>query len=256
MKKWSICLPSYNNYTEIYFTIQALRLYHDLTDVEIVVVDNFGDDVLAKFCKEKGAGLIKYDRFTEITGVSAAKNRAISLAEGEFVLCMDSHILLKPGALEITPPADDFVQGPCLYNNFKQYGITWEPRWRRGMWGVWAPAVETLPAEPVEIWGTGAGLFATRRASWLGFNPGFRAFGGETGYIQEKYRQAGRRVWSDPRLIWVHYFANIGREPQFPHPMVDRVRNYILGFSELGLDLEPIKKHYGAELFEEAGGFI
>ena len=32
--KWSICLPSYNNFTEVYFTVQSLRMYHDLKDTE------------------------------------------------------------------------------------------------------------------------------------------------------------------------------------------------------------------------------
>jgi glycosyltransferase involved in cell wall biosynthesis len=250
--RWSICLPSYDNLTEVYFTIQSLRLYHDLTDAEIIVVDNFGDDALANFCANKGAGLIRYERYTDVVGVSAAKNRAIALARGEYVLCMDSHILLKPGALDISIPGDDFVQGPCLYNHFNTYGITWEPNWKKGMWGTWAPSVKTLPAEPVQIWGTGAGLFACRRESWLGFNPEFRAFGGESGYIQIKYRQAGRRTWCDPRLVWIHYFGNVGRKIPFPHSMVDRVRNYILGFKELGLDLEQIRGHFGDGIYQMA----
>lgn len=231
-------------------------MYHDMTDAEILVVDNFGDNVLSDFCFHKGQGVVRYERFTDVTGVSAAKNRIFELARGEFVLVLDSHILLKPGALDITPPGDDLVQGPCLFNDLVRYGISWERKWRSGMWGTWSPSVAELPKEPVEIWATGAGCFACRRDSWLGFNPGFRAFGGETGYIQEKYRKAGRRVWCDPRLVWIHYFCNAGRKIPFPHKMVDRVRNYILGFQELGLDVGEIRRHFGEKLFEEARAIL
>jgi glycosyltransferase involved in cell wall biosynthesis len=277
--KWSICLPSYSNFIEVYFTIQSLRLYHDLTDCEIVVVDNFGDPALAEFCKKNGAGIIRYEKYTDVTGVSAAKNRAIEIARGEFILCMDSHILLKPGTLDRTPQSDDLIQGPCLSNDLKMYGLSWRPGWRRQMWGMWnwimsesnyAALNETeiarvqkinekgdfriaeLPTEPFEIWATGAGFFCCRRDSWLGFNPDFRAFGGETGYIQEKYRKAGLKVWCDPSKIWVHLFCNGGRKIPFPCHMIDRVRNYLIGFAELGLDTSEMENHFGPLLIKQA----
>ena len=39
--KWSICLPCYKNYTEVWFTVQSLRMHHDMKDKEIVLVDNY-----------------------------------------------------------------------------------------------------------------------------------------------------------------------------------------------------------------------
>jgi glycosyltransferase involved in cell wall biosynthesis len=277
--KWSICLPSYDNFTEVYFTVQSLRLHHDLKDCEIIVVDNFGDKILEGFCREKGAGVVRYEKYTDITGVSAAKNRAIALAKGEFILCMDSHILLRAGALDGSPWGDDLVQGPCLFNNLLDYAFEWLPVWRRQMWGIWAPSImspetfaslpeeqrikaeekikkgelkiQPLPTEPFEIWATGAGFFACRRDSWLGFNPKFRAFGGETGYIQEKYRKAGRKVWCDPRMVWVHFFSNGGRKVPFPCPKTARVRNYLLGFNELGLDTSEMETHFGPILMKQ-----
>ena len=284
--KWSICLPSYNNFTEVYFTVQSLRMHHDLTDCEIVVVDNYGDKVLENFCKAKGGlynwddfkaeypnetkenfdrlvkkksqgisiktGMIRYEKYTDITGVSAAKNQAIKIARGEYVLCMDSHILLKAGALDIVPQDDDLVQGPHLDNNLLGYKTEWFPVWRRNMWGIWGDRVDVLPERPFEIWAMGAGFFCCRRDSWLGFNPSFRGFGGETGYIQEKYRQAGQKVWCDPSKVWMHMFCTSGRPIPFPIDILDRIRNYIIGFNELGLPVEDIKKHFGNVLFEKA----
>jgi len=249
--KWTIGMPSYNNFTEVFFTVQSLRMHHDLTDCEIVVIDNFGDDNLFKFVKDNGKDVVRYEKFTDITGVSAAKNRIFEIAKGEFVLCMDSHILVKPGALDITPPGDDLMHGPLMKSAGGKYWLTWRDEWRGNMWGVWGPEVTQLPVEPVEIWAMGAGFFSCRKDSWLGFNKRFRGFGGETCYLQEKYRQAGRKVWCDPKKIWLHMFYNQGRAIPYPCRMIDRVINYILGFQELKMDIAPIKTNFPT-LFDEA----
>jgi glycosyltransferase involved in cell wall biosynthesis len=255
--KWTIGMPSYNNLTEVYFTVQSLRLYHSealKNDYEIIVVDNFGDKNLEEYIRKSGAGVVRYEKYTDITGVSAAKNRIFEIAKGEFVLCIDSHILVLPGSFDIDPPGDDMVQGPLMQAGCVHYWTHWLPVWRANMWGIWAPTVkkEQLPKEPIEIWATGAGFFACRRESWLGFNRHFKSFGGETGYIQEKYRKAGRKVWCYPNMVWQHFFNTQGRKIPYPCSMVDRVRNYLYGFEELGLDIDPIKTHYGQALVDQA----
>jgi len=242
--KWTIGMPSYNNFTEVFFTVQALREYHGLKDYEIVVVDNFGDANLQKFIKNNGAGVVRYEKYTEIQGVSAAKNKIFEVAKGEFVLCIDSHILVRKGALDVEIPNDDLYQGPLLTASRRQYLLEWLPQWRGHMWGIWAPAVNELPKEPKEIWAMGAGFFACRRTSWLKFNPGFRGFGGETGYIQEKYRQAGRKVWCHPKMVWQHLFHDEGTKIPYPIKTKDRIDNYIMGFKELGLNTDPIYEHF------------
>lgn len=250
--RWTIGMPSYNNPDEVYFTIQSLRLHHDLSDCEIVVIDNYGSDVIERFCREKGAGLVRYDRYTEKRGVSPAKNRIFEIARGEFVMCMDSHVLIKAGALDITPPGDDLVQGPCLFNDWSGYSCEWVPKWINYMWGTWTNKIDHLPEKPFEIWAIGAGFFCCRRDSWLGFNRNFRGFGGETGYIQEKYRRAGRKVWCDPTKIWVHYFCNVGKKTRFFISLSERARNYIIGFEELGMNTSEMEKHFGPQIMAEA----
>lgn len=244
--KWSICLPSYNNFTEVFFTVQSLRMYHDLKDTEIIVVDNFGDNVLANWVKNNGKNVVKYERHTDVQCGSAAKNRAIEIAKGEFVLCMDSHILVKRGALDVELDGDNFYQGPLMYSSCIKYSMAWEPVWRKHMWGIWSQSVTELPKEPIEIWAMGAGFFACRRDSWLGFNPAFRGFGGESGYIQEKYRKAGRKVYSHPKMVWMHLFHNEGTKIPYPLKLQDRIKNYLIGFRELGLDTAPIYKEFGS----------
>jgi len=246
--KWTIGMPSFNNFTEVYFTVQSIRMYHNLADYEIVIIDNFGDDCLKQFCQQSGNGILKYYRYTDISGVSYAKNKIFEVAKGDYVLVIDSHILMKPGVLDFTPPGDDMIQGPLLRADNESYMCEWLPQWRSKMWGIWAPVRKELPTAPWEIWAMGAGFFACKRTSWLGFNKNFKGFGGETGYIQEKYRKAGRKVWCYPNMVWMHLFYNQGRKIPYRLDQNDRIRNYLYGFEELGLDTEPIYKEFGMNL--------
>lgn len=105
--------------------------------------------------------------------------------------------------------------------------------------------------EPFEIPAQGLGLFTCRKDAWLGFNPHFRGFGGEECYIHEKFRQAGRRTVCLPFLRWNHRFARPDGV-KYPLHRGDKVRNYVLGFQELGLDLEPVHRHFvQANLFPQ-----
>jgi len=97
--------------------------------------------------------------------------------------------------------------------------------------------------EPFEIPAQGLGLFTCRKDAWLGFNPHFRGFGGEECYIHEKYRQAGRRNLCLPALKWLHRFSR-PNGPRYPLRTEDRVRNYVLGHQELGLDPTPVHDHF------------
>jgi glycosyltransferase involved in cell wall biosynthesis len=243
-------MPCYKNFAEVFFTVQSLKLHHKLKDTEIVVVDNSADPDIEKFSR---SARIRYEKYTDITGVSAAKNRVFDIAKGEYVLCMDSHILLAPGALENLPETDNFIQGPLVHASCLNYTYEWLPQWRGQMWGIWGKNVIELPKEPLEIWAMGAGFFMCRRDTWLGFNKNFRGFGGETGYIQEKYRQAGKKVICQPSLIWMHMFE---RKIPYPLKLIDRVINYIFGFRELNLDTKPILDNFGEELFKKAIGEI
>ena len=98
-------------------------------------------------------------------------------------------------------------------------------------------------SEPFEIPMQGLGLFFVRKAAWLGFNKNARAFGGEEGYIHEKYRRHGYKALCLPFLKWLHRFARPDGV-QYPLTLEDKLRNYILGFTELGMDLEPVRKHF------------
>jgi glycosyltransferase involved in cell wall biosynthesis len=246
---WTIGMPSFNNTDEVFWTVTSLLEMHRDVDKEIIVIDNYGSESLAKFCNTiSKKHNVHYFRHNEVQGVSYAKNKIFEHAKGEFVLCIDSHIIVRKGAFDIDPPGDDLVQGPIICSDYVNYICTWKPIWRSQMWGIWGDKSEMLPVDPFEIWGMGAGFFACRRSSWLKFHSGFRGFGGETGYIQEKYRKAGRKVWCYPNMIWKHKFYD-QTTSKIPYrvDLLDRVRNYLIGFEEIGLDTQPIVEHFGLE---------
>jgi hypothetical protein len=78
---------------------------------------------------------------------------------------------------------------------------------------------------------------------WPGFNPLFRGFGGEEGYIHEKFRQAGGRTLCLPFLRWLHRFQRPLGVP-YSNRWEDRVRNYLIGRRELGLPRDDIEAHF------------
>jgi hypothetical protein len=165
---------------------------------------------------------------------------------------MDCHVFLVPGALrrllkyfEDNPETSDLLQGPLLYDDLKSISTHLDVRWQTGFYGVWAKAADAddPDAPPFPIEAQGLGLFACRRAAWLGFNPAFRGFGGEEGYLHEKYRRAGYRVLCLPFLRWVHRFSRPMGVP-YVNIWEERVRNYMIGFAEVGLPMQPLKDHF------------
>jgi hypothetical protein len=101
----------------------------------------------------------------------------------------------------------------------------------------------------------GLGLFACRRDSWPGLNPRFRGFGGEEGYLHEKVRRGGGRTVCLPALRWVHRFNRPEGVP-YPPAWDDRIRNYLIGWRELGWDDAPVREHFRGVLGEAADRII
>lgn len=249
--KVTVGMATHDDFDGVYFSVQALRMYHDMRDVEILVIDNFGCDFTRDFMKN----WVKNGRYvhnTEVTGTSAPRDLVFREATGDLVFCIDCHVMLMPGALQKTrkyfqdhPDCRDLVQGPMMYDCLTGLNTHFDPVWRDAMWGTWGndPRGNDPEAEPFEIPMQGLGLFCSRKDAWLGFNPNFRGFGGEEGYIHEKYRQAGHRALCAPWLRWVHRF---GRPYGVTYPLKieDRIRNYFIGHDELKLDLKPIFEHF------------
>lgn len=255
MPHLTIGMASYNNFQQVWFTVQALRMYQDLTDTEILIIDNYGDDTLRDFCAANGGGQVRYVRYTDVQGTSAPRNKVFEEALGEWVMCIDSHVMLDPGTVkrfrgwaEAHDQCMDLLQGPILFDDMKTVADAWDDVWDSEMWGLWRISNYKKEFEHYDIPMMGLGLFACRKDAWLGFNPEFRGFGGEEGYIHQKYRNAGRRVLSLPWLRWLHWFSRHGDNQQpVPYPLLraDKIRNYEIGFAEVGIDPTRMREHFG-----------
>jgi hypothetical protein len=143
------------------------------------------------------------------------------------------------------PDTRDLLQGPLLYDDLKKVGSHFHPAWRAGMYGYWEsdPRADDADGVPFDIPMHGLGLFACRRGAWPGFNPAFRGFGGEEGYIHEKFRLAGGRTLCLPFLRWIHRF-NRPLGPPYRNTWTDRMRNYLIGFREVGWPTDDVIEHF------------
>jgi glycosyltransferase involved in cell wall biosynthesis len=245
--KLTIGMACYNDMNGVYFSVQALRAYHDLKDVEILVIDNYGDTILENWINAWCHGKVRYEKYLDNVGTTQPRQKVFELAKGEFVYCIDSHVMLLPGSLKLFD-TDGLIHGIMIYDDLETPVTHMESVWRGNMWGIWN-TVDVIPEEPFEIPMHGLGFFGSRKDSWLGFNPDFRGFGGEEGYIHEKYRQAGRKIYCVPWIKWLHRFGDLTPESRnYPLDMRDRIRNYLLGFEELGLDKTPIYEHFGRKM--------
>lgn len=251
----TIGMATYDDFDGVFYSVQALRMYHDLDECEIVVVDNNPTSEEGKatkaFIEQRCSDIARYVPFTEKKGSCPPRGHLFDVARGEYTMCIDSHVFLEAGAIEdlkrwlVDNPTDDLLHGPLLHNDLQRIQAThMTPQWRSEMFGTWGVDHEAMETdEPFDIPQHGLGLFCAKTSTWLKFNPRFDGFSGGEGYIHEKYRKAGRRVLCLPFLKWMHKFA---RPRGVPHrPMLEqKIKNHLIGWHELGMDLGLIWNHF------------
>lgn len=248
-KLLTIGMATYDDFDGVYFTVQALRLYHpicDTNEVEIIVIDNnpnsnHGNTNMQFMNWVKNGRYIPYT----VKKSTAVRNEIFRQAQGKYCISLDCHVLLCNGAIdallsyyEKNPNCKNIVQGPLVYDHldFDSASTHFQPGWDAGMYGKWATNHEKLSqGEPFEIPMQGLGAFSCETKNWVGFNKHFRGFGGEEGYIHEKFRQFGGKAICLPQFNWVHRF-NRPNGVQYPLIMEDRIWNYFVGWLELTQD--------------------
>jgi hypothetical protein len=70
----TIGMATHNDFNGVYFTLQALRLYQNLRDSELLVVDNYGCPATKQLVEGWVHGA-RYVLATEVRGTAAAKDR-------------------------------------------------------------------------------------------------------------------------------------------------------------------------------------
>ncbi len=102
MPRLTIGMATYNDFNGVYFTVQSLRMHHSLDDIEILVVDNKGDSDTEKFITQWVPNG-RYIKDTTVNGTSGPRNLVMKQASAPYVICLDCHVLLAAGALQISP---------------------------------------------------------------------------------------------------------------------------------------------------------
>ena len=257
MKKLTIGSAVYDDYEGVFFTYQSLRLNNmDIwDDLDLIIIDNNPDSAEGKATRQfcESTHHIRYFPYTDKLS-NSIKNEIFKHAEGEFCMSIDCHILFEPNTISKlisflgkNKDSDDLYHGPMFYDQIKGHDpcSKMDPVWRGDMLGIWATDERgnEKDNDPFEIEMHGCGVFLTRTKSWLGFNEGFRGFGGEEGYIHTKYKQQDRKIWCLPFLRWIHRF-NRPRGVPYPLRVEDKIRNYLIGHEELGLPFDDIISHF------------
>ena len=270
--KLTIGMCTYDDFHGTYFTIQAIRLYHQevLDDIEFVVIDNNPNGKHGKELKsfiEKSVPSGTYIPFSEYTGCGV-RSKLFEYANAPAVLCLDCHVLLEAGSLkklieyyDDNPDTKNLFHGPLLWEQLENklklkdgrrvqnISTEFDLTWRASMWGTWQSNDSlgyNLHDPPFEILAQGLGLFSCRKDAWLGFNKHFREFGGEEGYIHEKFRKAGHKVLCLPFLRWMHRFPR-PEGPPYPITTNARIKNYLIGHMELEIELDDMVDHFISE---------
>ncbi|OQY28177.1 MAG: glycosyl transferase [Candidatus Cloacimonetes bacterium 4572_55] len=95
----SVIIPTYNRVVMLQEAITSV-LEQTYTDFELIVVDDGSTDETQEVLRQYADRLI-YLRHDENQGVSAARNRGIRSARGEWIAFLDSDDLWRPEKLEI-----------------------------------------------------------------------------------------------------------------------------------------------------------
>ena len=260
-------MATYDDFDGVWFTIQAIGMYQAevIEDLSFLVVDNNPEGAAGSALRELQSWLPHY-RYVPFDGYhgTAVRDLVFREADADIVCCVDSHVLLRPGALahlldwfDAHQESKDLLQGPLLHDDLKLGSTHLEPTWGAGMYGQWGrdSRIDDPDCQPFEIPMQGLGLFACRKDAWPGLNPRLRGFGAEEGYLHEKIRQRGGRVLCHPQLGWLHRFSRPAGSP-YPNTWVDRVRNYHIAWSEIGWDLAPVHGHFRELLGAEADALL
>ena len=243
----------YDDFDGLYFTIQAIKMYHpEITNrIEFVVIDNNPSSKhgveTAAFCKTDKR--IRYFASDNSKG-AFAKEDVFLHANSDYVLVCDCHVLFAPKALSSLigffdgrKDEGNLIQGPLLSDNMTVIATHLKPTWGSGMFGQWAYDKRVESEEFFEIPAQGMGVFACRKNIWVGFPEKSEGFGGEEYIVNEKFKQIGKKTLCLSSLRWNHRFRRPHGAPYKPS-RENKFKNHIRGFLETDMPIFQALEHY------------
>lgn len=253
-------MATYDDFDGVFFSIQSLRMFHPVcstNDVEFIVLDGNANSEHGKACKAFVENSV-HGKYIPYSGTPSSFNKykITDYSQGKYVLIIDCHVLIEANGIDnlltyfaSNKDCKNLVQGPLWYDDLQNISTHFDPIWRGDMYGIWATNKASYDLDqPFEIPMQGMGLLAFEKSAWSGINKHFKGFGGEEGYIAEKFRQNGGMNICLPNLKWNHRF---GRPNGVKYPLIleDRIWNYFVGWLEITQDpnhqmIQDIKNHF------------
>lgn len=221
-------------------TIKALQRDHDLSDVELLVMDTQPTRKAKKWVKHRGG--IRYAANTPAQKPSAL-DQVFDLARGDVVLVLQDPVRLRQGALralrnyfERHPESRELVHGP-LMSGTRVVATHSNPYWRRNTWGIWSSDLRgrLTEGEAFAIPMQESGVFSCKRRAWPGMPPLWRGYGGEAGFLQDRFRRDGAQIVCLPGLQWERLAPVKPVIPRSP-AATNVLRNHLAGAASLDLD--------------------
>jgi hypothetical protein len=229
LPRLTVGMATYNDFDGCYFTVQSLRLHQKFSpeDIEIVIVDNAPgsthSSMLQQLCMNSGA---KYVPLQNPVGTSPSRNKVFEVATGEFVLCMDSHVILVSNAIErlltFLPEAGPHLyQGPMLQDDLQNVCTHFNPQWRSEMYGTWGRAWACTCRPETSTIRNSAG---TNQFVFTMFQVGDESHARKMPICSERYRQCPHCSREIPQVGWAGHerillnagFVDIGTRPTDP----------------------------------------
>ena len=163
-RKLTIGMATYDDYDGVYFTTQAIRLYHpEITkDTELLIMDNHPEGSAAESLRGLADSMegCRYVAYNEAHGTAPPRNRIFQEAQTPLVMIVDCHVMFVPGSLQrlldffdMHPQCFDLLQGPLLSDDLSDSFTHFDPTWAAGMYGHWGTDERGVDpeGEPFEI---------------------------------------------------------------------------------------------------------
>ena len=232
MPKVSVIIPSYNLGQYIVETLESVAA-QTFTDWECLIVENGSTDgslsIVNEYCYHDTRFIPVV--YQENVGVAAARNRALELAEGEYILFLDADDLIEPGymaaaveALDADPSLtivygkaerfgaetswdlppfsmDTMLASNCLYISCffrKAQAASFDPSFKSGFedWDFWLSLLESVENPKVLQLPELYFHYRTRRKSR------------NAGVTDEALKDIRFKLWEKHKALYAKYFCN------------------------------------------------
>jgi len=254
MYNLTVGMATFDDPQGVWWTLSSLRMHHDLTGVELLVVDDHpiaGRGEIKNVCANAQA---RYVHAPKNRGPAHAKNSVWEHATGTHVLLVDCHVLLAPNAIARLVAAarsgevgHDMWVGPLRSEANARIATELAPELRGDFYGTWFVNNQHTGDTPREVLAHGSALMFMQKDKWPAFSQHFKGFAGEEIYIHDKVRKQGGRVMYQPWLGWCHRFPRFGAVP-YNLTLNDKFHNYLIAGYEMGWNVPQLREYFGRKL--------